>query len=347
MGRLADSTVMVLTGNSLMFIEQAAALARKLAPSVVVVEDVDLIAQDRGFSPMGNPLLFSLLDAMDGVAADADVTFVLTTNRVAVLEEALTQRPGRIDLAVEIPRPDAAGRRRLIELYAGGATVAADLDPVVAATEGATASAIKELMRRAVLRALEADPVADPPVVDDEVLSAVVAEFAAEAQALSRALLGAGRANPRQRWRRCRDRARVVRNGFGGLDVPSGAPGSTGPGGSTVALRSTAGESLAARPARSAQSTNGICSGNRSHSSTRYQVGRRPDRSAIDTLAGKTAANRAAVIGPPMRRVRGTASRPAQTSSAAPLIATSSARRGSIFGTIETNGPGLEKMQHP
>ena len=192
MGRLAGSTVVVLTGNSLMFIDQAAALARRLAPSIVVVEDVDLIAQDRSFSPTGNPLLFSLLDAMDGVAADADVTFVLTTNRAAVLEQALTQRPGRIDLAVEIPRPADDGRRRLIELYSGGAIVSADLAPVVASTDGATASAIKELLRRAVLRAIDRDPGADPPVLDDAVLAAVVADFTSEAQALSRALLGGG-----------------------------------------------------------------------------------------------------------------------------------------------------------
>ena len=50
---------------------------------------------------------------MDGVAADADVTFVLTTNRAAVLEEALTQRPGRIDLAVEIPGPTPKADARL------------------------------------------------------------------------------------------------------------------------------------------------------------------------------------------------------------------------------------------
>ena len=192
MGRLAQSTVIVLTGNGLMFIEQAAVLARRLAPSVVVVEDVDLIAQDRSFSPMGNPVLFSLLDAMDGVAADADVPFVLTTNRATMLEEALVQRPGRIDLAVEIPRPDPEGRRRLADLYRGGATVTADIDPLISATEGATASAIKELMRRAVLRALDNDPALDPPVVDDAVLASILQDFVSETQALSRSLLGAG-----------------------------------------------------------------------------------------------------------------------------------------------------------
>jgi SpoVK/Ycf46/Vps4 family AAA+-type ATPase len=108
-GRLADSTVILLTGRSIRFIDQAAALARRLQPSMVVLEDVDLVATDRDYTPDGNPLLFSLLDAMDGVGADADVTFVLTTNRADILETALADRPGRVDLAVEIP----PARRRL------------------------------------------------------------------------------------------------------------------------------------------------------------------------------------------------------------------------------------------
>ncbi len=186
-GEADGRTVIVLTGQGLGLIEPAAALARRLAPSVVVVEDVDLIAQDRGFSPDGNPLLFSLLDAMDGVAADADVTFLLTTNRVADLEEALVQRPGRVDLAVEIPRPDAAGRERLFRLYARGALLDADLTDAVAATEGVTASAIKELMRRAILTAIEAGT----DTVTDAVLSACLTGFFADDARLTRALVGA------------------------------------------------------------------------------------------------------------------------------------------------------------
>lgn len=195
MSRMSGSTVVVLSGSSLRFIEQAAALARRLAPTVVVVEDVDLVGRDRSFSPDGNPLLFTLLDAMDGVAADADVTFVLTTNRAADLEEALIERPGRIDLAVEIPRPDAAARDKLLRLYAGRAELAADLEPAVAATAGATASAMKELMRRSVLAAIEAAPSTDAtPVVTDAILLAEVDRFVSDAEALSRALIGAGSA---------------------------------------------------------------------------------------------------------------------------------------------------------
>ena len=134
-GRLAGLTVILLTGRSVRFIDQAAALARRLQPSMVVLEDVDLVATDRDYdTPGGNPLLFSLLDAMDGIGADADVTFVLTTNRADILETALADRPGRVDLAVEIPRPDARCRERLLHVYARGLTVDADLEPVLAGT---------------------------------------------------------------------------------------------------------------------------------------------------------------------------------------------------------------------
>jgi ATP-dependent 26S proteasome regulatory subunit len=110
-GKLAGTTVIVLTGQSIKFVESAAALARRLQPSMVVLEDVDLIARDRDFSEGPNPLLFTLLDAMDGVGSDADVTFMLTTNRADILEHALADRPGRVDLAIEIPRPAALFRR--------------------------------------------------------------------------------------------------------------------------------------------------------------------------------------------------------------------------------------------
>jgi hypothetical protein len=189
-GRLTGSTIILLTGRSIRFIDQAAALARRLQPSMVVLEDVDLVATDRDFTQDGNPLLFSLLDAMDGVGADADVTFALTTNRADILETALADRPGRVDLAIEIPRPDARCRRRLLQVYARGLAVDADLDEVVAGSEGVTASFIKELIRRSVLVSLRAGE--RPPVLRGSHFAEVLAEMNGEHQALTRALLGAG-----------------------------------------------------------------------------------------------------------------------------------------------------------
>src|SRR5260370_11065246 len=105
---------------------------------MVVLEDVDLVATDRDYTPDGNPLLFSLLDAMDGVGADADVTFVLTTNRADILETALADRPGRVDLAGEIPRLHARCRERLLPVYARDLAMDAGLRQAVAGPEGGT-----------------------------------------------------------------------------------------------------------------------------------------------------------------------------------------------------------------
>jgi len=162
MSRLPDTTVVVLTGNALGYIKQACEIARALEPALVVVEDVDLIAQDRSMGPGTNPMLFQMLNEMDGLDGDADVTFVLTTNRVDVLEPALAMRPGRVDHAVEVPLPDAEGRTRLLELYRGGLDLdLTNADTVIERTEGVTASFIKELIRRATLIAAEQDGTAD------------------------------------------------------------------------------------------------------------------------------------------------------------------------------------------
>ncbi|MBV9096233.1 MAG: ATP-binding protein [Streptosporangiaceae bacterium] len=207
-GRLTGSTVILLTGRSIQFIDQAAALARRLQPSMVVLEDVDLVAVDRDFTPNGNPLLFSLLDAMDGIGADADVTFVLTTNRADILETALADRPGRVDLAVEIPRPDARCRERLLRVYSRDLAADADLGEVVAGTEGVTASFIKEMIRRVVLVSLRAGE--RPPVLRGPHFAEVLGEMNGEHQALTRSLLGAGT-----------DSAEPARRGPGGPPVPA------------------------------------------------------------------------------------------------------------------------------
>lgn len=182
------ATVFILSGGAFGLIEHASALARRLQPAIVVLEDVDLVAGDRSFSE-SNPLLFSLLNSMDGVSSDADVTFILTTNRVHDLEEALVQRPGRVDLAVEIPVPDEAARRRLMDLYRGSLPMTADPSAAVAALDGATASAVKELMRRCALRALREQ--GDTAVVTQEILDGTVADFTAAGDELTRRLLGA------------------------------------------------------------------------------------------------------------------------------------------------------------
>ena len=190
--RLAGSTVLMLSGRTLHLIGEVTALARALQPAVLVLEDVDLVAEDRGYGPGPSPVLFELLDAMDGSAADADLLFLLTTNRADLLEPALAARPGRVDVAVEIGLPDAPSRRRLFEVYSRGVPLAvtdADVAAVVERTEGVTASFLKELLRRAVLEALAQD---DGPLreVTGGHLSLALDDLLDSTQAVTRALLG-------------------------------------------------------------------------------------------------------------------------------------------------------------
>ena len=204
-GQLGQATVIVLTGEALAMISQACSVARMLQPAVIVVEDVDLIAEQRGPGMGPQPLLFQLLNEMDGLGEDVDVTFLLTTNRADVLEQALAARPGRIDHAAELPVPDAEARRRLVQLYQGRLVLdLADPEAVITRTDGVTASFLKELLRKAALFAAEdaaedaagaGGTGADGPLrVTDAHMSGALDELLDTRNQLTRVLLGGQRA---------------------------------------------------------------------------------------------------------------------------------------------------------
>ncbi len=102
-------------------------------------------------------LLFQLLNEMDGIGEDADVIFVMTTNRADLLEPALAARPGRVDQAVAFPLPDADARSRLLDLFGRGLELAiSDRAAIVAETEGVSPVFLRELVRKAALHAARA-----------------------------------------------------------------------------------------------------------------------------------------------------------------------------------------------
>ncbi len=146
-------TTVILTGHALGMIEQAFAIARDLTPATVVLEDVDLVASERTM-PGGHGPLFELLNQLEGLAEDAELLVLLTTNRPDRIEPALAARPGRVDLALELPLPDEEGRRRLLALYAQEIELDAQTEQeLVERSKGVTGALIKELMRQATLRA--------------------------------------------------------------------------------------------------------------------------------------------------------------------------------------------------
>jgi hypothetical protein len=182
-------TVLLLTGRGQRMIEESCVLARALQPAIVILEDVDLVAEERTRpgAACAAPLLFELLNQMDGLSNDADVLFLLTTNRPDILEPALAARPGRVDQAIEVPLPDAACRRRLLELYAVGLRLeGVDFENIIQRTAGASAAFIRELMRKGALFAADESSACVAHRHLDEALH----ELVIEGGALTQSLLG-------------------------------------------------------------------------------------------------------------------------------------------------------------
>ena len=151
---MPDRTVLLLTGESLGAIGPACGMARELAPAMLVIEDVDLVAEERSH---GHPtmLLFELLDQMDGLNGDTDIVFVLTTNRREAIEPALASRPGRIDLAVRMPLPMQRDGISCSTCRPRPELDVRDREKFVAATNGTAPAFIRELLRRAALMSAE------------------------------------------------------------------------------------------------------------------------------------------------------------------------------------------------
>jgi len=185
-------TVMGNRGSSIL--EQSCRMARLLQPSMVILEDVDLVAEERPEQGTGrscNMLLFELLNQMDGIAEDADILFVLTTNRPDILEPALATRPGRVDMAIEVPLPDRECRERLFELYGRGLDLRLERwAHFIDQTEGVSAAFIRELLRKAALFA--ADERQDF-AVEDRHLETALKELVLEGGEMTRQLLGANK----------------------------------------------------------------------------------------------------------------------------------------------------------
>jgi hypothetical protein len=185
-----DHTIILMAGAQQGLVRESCQVARLLAPSIVVLEDVDLVAEERD-SNRSPVILHELMNEMDGLGPRAEVIFLLTTNRPEILETALAARPGRIDQAVAFPLPDEAGRRRLFELYGTGLDLSGvDVDRWVGQTGGVSPAFIEELLRRSALLAAERG--ADGPAMrlTDEDVQGAIRELIYFGGELTQKLLG-------------------------------------------------------------------------------------------------------------------------------------------------------------
>ncbi len=189
--QLPGHTTFLVTAEQIGLLPEYFSLARLLQPVIFVIEDADLLAKsrDRMHSTAEQILLNQLLNEMDGLKEDADILFILSSNKPEVLEEALVARPGRIDQLIEFPKPDGDCRRQLMSLYGGTLKLTEELaEDVVARTGGVSASFIKELMRRLAQYTIERGTAG---AIERTDVDQALEEMLFQNNALNRAVLGA------------------------------------------------------------------------------------------------------------------------------------------------------------
>jgi cell division protease FtsH len=168
----ADVPFFALSGSSFveMFVGVGAsrvrdlfADARKRAPSIIFIDEIDAIGGRRGPGGLGSndereQTLNQLLSEMDGFEPGARVVVMAATNRAEILDAALL-RPGRFDRTVEIPLPNYMERTAILAIHGRGKRLApeVDLDVVSRGTPGFSGADLASLVNEAAINAVRAD----------------------------------------------------------------------------------------------------------------------------------------------------------------------------------------------
>lgn len=133
--------------------------AKKHAPCIVFIDEIDAVARRRGTGMGGGhdereQTLNQLLVEMDGFGVNQGIIVMAATNRVDILDPAIL-RPGRFDRKVGIGRPDVGGRREILDVHTKGKPMGddVDLDQIAQTTAGFTGADLENLMNEAAIMA--------------------------------------------------------------------------------------------------------------------------------------------------------------------------------------------------
>jgi cell division protease FtsH len=134
--------------------------ARKLAPCIIFIDELDALGRARGLGPMAGghdekeQTLNQLLVELDGFDPSQGIILLAATNRPEILDPALL-RPGRFDRQILVDRPDKQGRIQILEVHARKIKLAPEvsLEHVAALTPGFTGADLANLVNEAALLA--------------------------------------------------------------------------------------------------------------------------------------------------------------------------------------------------
>jgi len=135
--------------------------ARKAAPCIMFIDEIDAVAKKRGtvlHSGAGEQTLNQILVEMDGLEGRENVIILAATNRPDVLDPAIL-RPGRFDRTVVVPMPDYQGRRAILEVHAKNKKFeeGIELDLIAKKTIGYSGADLENLLNEAAIMAAKED----------------------------------------------------------------------------------------------------------------------------------------------------------------------------------------------
>ena len=130
--------------------------ARKLAPCIVFIDEIDAIGSRRtsnsGAETENNQTLNQLLVEMDGFSSEETIIVLAATNRPEMLDKALL-RPGRFDRQITIPTPDLKGRLEILKIHSKDKKLSQEvnLESIAEDTAGFTGAELENILNEAAI----------------------------------------------------------------------------------------------------------------------------------------------------------------------------------------------------
>jgi len=154
-----DCTVICVSNDTienLREIKRIYSLAEKLAPTLMVIEDIDTLGGLDRRDGASHPLLGELLASLNGIGPSGNVVTIATTNYPQYLDRALADRPGRFDIRIEFPIPNIELRQDILTKYLSKFnTTGIKLSKLAKESDGLTGAYLREVVTTAYLISVE------------------------------------------------------------------------------------------------------------------------------------------------------------------------------------------------